>query len=111
MNSLIRGNTGHEAEIRQILTEEFSSAFSGQKEAFLELYRDVYAKNLSMDELKAMTDFYSSAIGQSVLTKMPRINQDGAASGAAIGRKAAQEALPHIIQRMQSIRLSVPQGV
>lgn len=111
MGTMMRGNTGHEDEVRTILTEEFNAAFSGQKAAFLDNYRDIYAKNLSLGEIKAMTDFYGSPTGQSVLSKMPKINEDGMAGGATIGRKAAQQALPRIIQRMQAVKLAVPQGV
>jgi hypothetical protein len=111
LGSLIPGNTGHEDQIKGILTDEFATAFAGQKDAFLASYREIYAKNLSLAEIKAMTDFYSTPVGQSVLAKLPSINQDAMQGGAEIGRKAAQTALPRIIQRMQAAKLAVPHGV
>jgi hypothetical protein len=111
LGSLISGNTGHEDQIKGILTDEFATAFAGQKDAFLASYREIYAKNLTLAEIKAMTDFYATPVGQSVLAKLPSINQDSLKGGAEIGRKAAQTALPRIIQRMQDAKLAVPHGV
>jgi uncharacterized protein len=110
MGSLANGNTGHESQIKTILTEEFAAAFAGQKGAFIESTREIYAKDLTLAEIKAMTDFYSTPIGQAVLAKQPVISQDSLQGGAEIGRKAAQTALPRIIQRMQEAKLETPKG-
>jgi hypothetical protein len=111
MSTLVRGNTGREELIRQILTEEFMTAFAAQRPAMLTIYREIYARNLTLAELEAMDRFYKTPIGQSVLSKTSKLTQDGVASGMDIGRKAAMAAMPQIFQRMQAAKLTVPKGV
>lgn len=110
MGSLVQGNTGKEAQIRQILTEEINAAFRAEQPAMMALYRDLYARNLTLAELEGMIAFYSSDVGRSVLGKMPTLTQEGMQGGAAIGQKAAQAAIPRVIERMQAASLEVPKG-
>jgi hypothetical protein len=110
MGALTRGNTGKEAQINRILTEEFGRAVDAQKPAFMTLYRDLYARNFSLAEIEGMQAFYATPIGQSVLTKMPELTRDSMQSGMALGQKAAQAAIPEIMKRMQAAQLEVPRG-
>ncbi len=40
------------------------------------LYRDIYRKTFSADDMQAMTAFYGSAAGQRVVAKMPELMQN-----------------------------------
>ncbi len=110
MPAISRGNTGHEAQIQQIMSEELLTAFQNQRPALLAIYKEAYAKNFTVEELQAMTAFYATPIGQSVLAKMPKLTQDSMTAGAQLGQKAAQDALPRIFSRMQAAQLAVPKG-
>jgi hypothetical protein len=108
--ALVPGNGGHEEQIRQILGEELNASFQRKQPEMMALYRQIYAKNFTLEELLALKAFYGSPVGQSLLAKTSKLTQDSMAEGAAIGQKAAMDALPRVYARMQAAQLAVPKG-
>lgn len=49
-------------------------------------------ENLTAEEVRGLIRFYKSPVGQSVITKLPRLTQQGQQIGALVGEKLAKEA-------------------
>jgi uncharacterized protein len=107
----VQGNVGREDQVRVILGEEMNTAYSARIADFRKLTRDTYSRNFTAEQLRDLTAFYRTPTGQVLLKKMPLVAQESMQGGAEIGRKAAADAMPHILRRMQASRLSVPKGI
>jgi hypothetical protein len=70
-------------------------------DAFLDAIAVVYARNLTIDEMKELTAFYRSPIGQSFLQKMPVIFQESMTMGRRFGEEAASELHDHMIEELR----------
>ena len=57
-----------------------------------ELAVPLYQENLTAEEVRGLIRFYKSPVGQSVITKLPRLTQQGQQIGALVGEKLAKEA-------------------
>ncbi|HYH78997.1 MAG TPA: DUF2059 domain-containing protein [Longimicrobium sp.] len=69
-------------------------------EALREQYVEIYAQAFTEDELRQMTDFYRSEVGQKLARSTPRLM----AQGAALGERAVQDHRAEL-QRMILARL------
>ncbi|HWK32325.1 MAG TPA: DUF2059 domain-containing protein, partial [Hyphomicrobium sp.] len=74
--------------------DKLSDAFDRQmkrlmsyRDAMIEDFAVVYAQRFTVDELKAVTDFYQSPTGQKFIEAMPVLMQ----AGAQIGMKYSQK--------------------
>jgi hypothetical protein len=72
-------------------------------DALREQYVEIYASSFTEDELRAMTDFYRSDVGQKLARATPRLT----AQLAALGERAVQEHRAEL-QRLILARLSQP---
>ena len=61
----------------------------------------VYARNLTIDEMRQLTDFYRSPLGQSFLQKMPVIFQESMALGQRWGEEAAGQLHDRMIEELR----------
>lgn len=62
------------------------------RDAMLEEFAVVYAQQFTVDELKAVTDFYKSPTGQKFIQASPELMQAGAAIGMKYSQKVLQPA-------------------
>jgi len=76
--------------------EKLSDAFDSQmkllmsyRDAMIDDFAVVYAQRFTVDELKAVTDFYQSPTGQKFIEAMPALMH----AGAQIGMKYSQKVL------------------
>lgn len=72
-------------------------------EALREQYVDIYAGSFTEDELRQMTDFYRSEVGQKLARATPRLM----AEGADLGQRAVQAHRAELEQMIRA-RLSQP---
>jgi hypothetical protein len=70
-------------------------------DAMLDDIAIVYARNLTIDEIKQLTDFYRSPVGQKFLQKMPVIFQESMALGQRWGEEAAGELHDRMIEELR----------
>ena len=70
-------------------------------DAFVDELAIVYARNLTIEEMKQLTDFYRSPVGQTFLKKMPVIFQESMAVGQRFGQEAAGELHDRMIEELQ----------
>jgi hypothetical protein len=70
-------------------------------DAFVDGLAIVYARNLTIDEMKQLADFYRSPVGQTFLKKMPVIFQESMALGQRFGEEAAGELHDRMIEELR----------
>jgi hypothetical protein len=61
----------------------------------------VYARTFTADELRQVTAFYRTAIGQKFLDKLPALMQESMAVGAKFGQAMAAELRDRMIQELR----------
>jgi hypothetical protein len=61
----------------------------------------IYARNFKADELRQVTAFYKSPIGQKFLEKMPVITQESLAMGNKFGQEIAAELRTRMIEELR----------
>lgn len=110
MPMLVTGNEAHADALRTILTEEFNAIFLARREEMERAARDAFARNLTDRELRDVTAFYHTPSGRRLVEVMPTITSESMRNGQEIGRHAAIEAMPRIIERMRKANLRVPDG-
>lgn len=74
------------------LSDEFDKNMQrlmSYREAMMEEFAVIYAQRFTAEELKAVTDFYRSPVGQKFIQASPELMQ----AGAAIGLKYSQKAM------------------
>jgi hypothetical protein len=86
-------NPGKDHEIASILTRYFGVSFDSYKDDFYEGLYIVYDRHLSVDDIKAMTEFYKTPAGQRILAALPQITQEAMSVGMVFGQQAGREAL------------------
>jgi uncharacterized protein len=65
-------------------------------------YARIYANHFTLDELKAIEQFYETPAGQKMIAEGPAITKEAFPLGVALGREAAAEALPKVIEKMRA---------
>lgn len=85
----------------QIYKEEFAIALQGEIEGMIDATADIYARNLTMEEMRASIDFYRSAAGQALLAKLPVIMGEALQLGARLGAKVGENAVTRARSRMK----------
>jgi hypothetical protein len=68
----------------------------------------LYARNFTADEMKQMTAFYLSPVGQKFLEKMPTVAQQSMQIGQAFGQKVAIELQSKLAEEMRKKGHDVP---
>jgi hypothetical protein len=108
MPLVVRGNEAHADQIRTVVSEEMTIAFTAMLPELLLATRDAYATFLTDQELLDLTAFYRTPSGQQIIKMMPKISSQSITAGQDVGRNAAQRALPVIIERLQRANFKVP---
>jgi len=89
-------------EIRQIFAQ-LPGKFIDRKGELIEQVAGLYAQELSVEELVAVSDFYKSPVGLKLLSVQPQIARQSMALGqrwgAQIGREIEQEARKELKKR------------
>ena len=108
MKTMVDGLMKQVAERNPRLTEDVRDQFVG---LFLEVseeyqaefrheFKKIYARNFSVQDIKDLTDFYSSPAGKKFVKRQPRVTQEGFDVGSTIGKKIGAE----VARRIQSSR-------
>jgi hypothetical protein len=67
----------------------------------LERMAPIYARNFTVDELKDVTAFYRSPIGQKLVSRLPAISKESFAVGQDFGRQIAVEMRSRMIEELR----------
>jgi hypothetical protein len=68
---------------------------------FNDLVADIYARNFTAAEIREVTAFYHSPVGQKLLEKMPVISQESMAIGQKWGQAIAGDMRNRIIEELR----------
>ena len=109
MPVMLRGNEARADEVRVILREEFAKSFAKRRGDMIAIGRDGWSNNFTEAELRDLIAFYRSGTGRKLVGMQSAMAKTAMAAGQEVGRAAAVEALPRIIDRMKAARLSVPE--
>jgi hypothetical protein len=63
----------------------------------------IYQRHLTKTDLEELIRFYSSPVGQKMISEQPQIMQESMRAGAAIQRKRMDEMMVKVNQRMQAL--------
>jgi hypothetical protein len=77
---------------------ERMAARSGE---IVDLTAAIYARNFSADEIRQVTAFYRTPVGQRFLDKLPAITQESMAMGQQWGQSIAAEMRDKIIEELR----------
>jgi uncharacterized protein len=61
----------------------------------------VYARNFTADELRQVTAFYRTPVGQKMLEKLPAITQESMTVGQKFGQSVAAELRTRMIEELR----------
>jgi hypothetical protein len=76
-------------------------SMAARSDTFAEAVALVYAHHLTADELKQLTAFYRSPIGQRFLEQMPLIVQESLTAGQKFGQEVAGELREHMLEELR----------
>jgi hypothetical protein len=76
-------------------------SMAARSDAFAAAIADIYARTFTADELRQVTAFYRSPIGQKFLEKMPVIAQESMAMGQKFGQEIAAEMRTRMIEELR----------
>ena len=89
-------------EIRDVMNEVVKR-FSSRKQEMIDKIAEMYAAELTVDEMKELTRFYSSPVGLKFISIQPKMAQQtimlGQQWGQSIGREIDQEARRELKKR------------
>lgn len=71
------------------------------KERLYELFIPIYDKHYTIDEIKELTAFYQSDLGQTMLTKLPLILQESMSIGQLYGKELAEQVLEEEMNKVE----------
>ncbi len=80
-------------QVAAILDEVLLPEIRGRSSELVAAIAEIWAANLSVEDLQELRAFYASPLGQRVLASMPAIAQQSAQAGVAWGQRVATEAL------------------
>lgn len=83
-------------EVLELLPDEVSAVFDENLDLYLQEMVPIYHKHFTAVEIKEMTRFYSTALGQKTIRVMPNLMQDG----MEVGKRWGQLLAPIIQQRI-----------
>jgi hypothetical protein len=104
-------DASREAEVRTIVSEEFTTSFSRTIPAMVAKHRELYLAMYSADELAGLAGFYESALGQKFVRNSQLVQGEMAKFGAEAGRAAGIDAQTRIIDRLRKAKFNVPAGI
>jgi hypothetical protein len=75
--------------------------FNARLDQAIAVIAAVYARNFSIDELRALTEFYRTPLGQKVLQKLPPVMQESMMAGQRFGQEIGREAGEQMINELR----------
>lgn len=89
-------------EIQGELRAEMRKATTEEMKLMLDSIADIYAANLTVEEMEAMIGFYRSPAGRSLLAKMPTILRESMKVGVDVGQRIGERAGTRAVERLRA---------
>ena len=98
--AIVQGRPEVERDFDDI-SRRLLEAFNARVNEMIVLGAAIYARNFSVDELRELTAFYRSPLGQKVQQKLPTVMQESMAMGARFGQEISREAGEQMINELR----------
>jgi hypothetical protein len=85
----------------RIFKEEFAAALRAEVDVIIGETAKIYARHLSVGEMRASINFYKSPEGRAMLTKLPVIMSEAVELGNRFGSKVSANALERARERVK----------
>ncbi|HEX4002113.1 MAG TPA: DUF2059 domain-containing protein [Candidatus Acidoferrales bacterium] len=85
----------YRAKLIDLFFEKFHTKLTIQE--FLDMAAVAYDKYLSDDDIKGLTQFYQTPLGQKTLTILPKLTLELQSEGAAKGEQAGRDAMSEVL--------------
>ena len=82
-------------QLAELFVEKFNSKLDLQQ--FLDIAATSYDKYLSDDDIKGLTQFYQTPLGQKTLTVLPKLTAEMQAQGMQIGQQLGKESMEEVL--------------
>ncbi len=102
------GVAGSREDASAIIHEELTATASDMIGDLVEVSADVWGRHFTIDEIRELTEFYRTPLGQKLLEKQPLIMQEGMQAGQMVSRKIFSEASRRIEARLKDEGLTAP---
>jgi hypothetical protein len=103
----------YRAKLIDLFLEKFRSAVASNSQQFLDQAVQAYDKYLSLDDIKGLTQFYATPLGQKTLHVLPQMTVEmqtaGMQWGQTVGRQAMIDVLkehPELAQELEAAQKS-----
>ncbi len=110
MKSLESAPGGRDKLLR-IFSEEFSAGFKQATPLLLERTAQEYATSFNESELNEMVNFYSSGVGEKMVTLLPQLQQKmtifGQQTGREVGSKAGESAMKRAFDELKPAKKEI----
>ena len=97
---VVKGNPLAERDF-DALMPVISAAMNTHLEAYINSGAQIYARHFTADEMRQVTDFYRTPIGQKLLQKLPQVMQETMAVGQQLGQAVAQDVQKRMIEELR----------
>ena len=98
--AIVQGRPEVERDFDDI-SRRLLEAFNARVNEVIALGATIYARNFTVDELRELTAFYRSPLGQKVQQKLPTVMQESMAMGARFGQEISREAGEQMINELR----------
>lgn len=82
-------------QLAELFVEKFNSKLNLQQ--FLDVVAISYDKYLSDDDIKGLTQFYQTPLGQKTLTVLPKLTAEMQTQGMQIGQQIGKESMEEVL--------------
>jgi hypothetical protein len=93
VGAMMRAGAKDQAEAVSIVDQMLMPGFVAHEQELTELLVRPYAANFALSDLKELTAFYRSPLGQRLINAMPAVTRDGLQAGQKLGAKLFKEEL------------------
>ena len=84
------------SEPLQAMFNDIVKAFSGRKQELLDKVAALYAKNFTVEEMTALTEFYRTDVGRKFVAAQPQLATESMKLGQEWGRTVGQQIMEQI---------------
>ena len=90
---VMRSGSKQQDEAQKIVDEILMPDFAAQQAALTDEIVDVWARNFTADDVKALRAFYATPLGQKLIATLPTVTQQGMTAGQVWGQKIYQASI------------------
>ena len=103
MAQMVSSFRGMDASVPEAFWDEFLDSVDAGE--LVEMIVPIYVRHLTVEEMSAAIDFYSSPTGQSLIRKLPVVMAESMTAGQAWGEELARE----VVERLERYRQEHPE--